>query len=102
MMQELTTQSGGILIAAEYNPMKEYNTEDPFFNEYALGVLVKIKRARYKGFARPGDRLNVKVVLNESLSDVFDFSATVAVDGKTIMRNTFQLMNIKSKVLQGA
>ena len=40
MMQEMSTQSAGILIAARYNPMEVYNTHDPFFNEYALGVLV--------------------------------------------------------------
>jgi len=102
MMQELTTQSAGILIAAQYNPMKEYNTEDPFFNEYALGVLVKVKQARYKGFARPGDTLIVTVTLNDHVSNVFDFSATVSVDNKTIMRNGFQLMNVKSTVLQGS
>ena len=45
----------GVLIAAKFNPMKEYNTSDPFFNEYALGVLVKVKQARYKGVdAAPG------------------------------------------------
>jgi hypothetical protein len=29
MMQELTTQSAGILIAAQYNPMQAYDTSDP-------------------------------------------------------------------------
>ena len=101
MMQELTTQSAGILIAAEHNPMEAYNTEDPFFNEYALGVLVKVNQARYKGFARPGDLLTVQVTLNEIVSDAFDFSATIEVGGKKIMRNAFQLMNIKSSALQG-
>ena len=101
MMQELTTQTAGILIAAHYNPMRNYKTEDPFFNDYALGVLVKVKRARYKGFARPGDLLTVTVVLNDHLNEVFDFSATISVNGKSIMRNGFQLMNIKSQVLQG-
>jgi len=102
MMQELTTQSAGILIAAEYNPMSEFNTADPFFNEYALGVLVKVNRARYKKFARTGDQLKVRVVLNERISDVFDFSAVVSIGDQIIMRNSFQLMNIKSQVLQGA
>ncbi|MFT5302292.1 MAG: 3-hydroxyacyl-[acyl-carrier-protein] dehydratase [Mariniblastus sp.] len=101
MMQELTTQSAGVLIAAEHNPMKEFDTEDPFFNEYALGVLVKVKHARYKGFARPGDTLTTQVKLNEQLSNVFDFSATVSVADQVIMRNAFQLMNIKSAALQG-
>ncbi len=102
MMQELTTQSAGILIAAKYNPMSEFDTADPFFNEYALGVLVKVKQARYKNFARPGDTIRVHVRLNELVSNVFDFSATASVDGVTIMRNVFQLTNIKSSVLQGA
>jgi 3-hydroxyacyl-[acyl-carrier-protein] dehydratase len=101
MMHELTTQSAGILIASYFNPMEEFNTEDPFFKEYALVVLVKTKHARYKGFARPGDVLTTTVSLNEQVSEVFDFSAVVKVDGKTIMKNGFQLMNIKSSVLQG-
>ena len=101
MMQELTTQSAGILIAAHYNPMPEFNTEDPFFNEYALGVLVKVKQARYKSFARPGDTLKVTVELKEQVSEVFDFSARITVADQLIMRNSFQLMNIQSKTLQG-
>jgi len=38
MLQEMTTQTAGILLAARFNPMEEFNTHDPFFNEYALGV----------------------------------------------------------------
>jgi 3-hydroxyacyl-[acyl-carrier-protein] dehydratase len=101
MMQELTTQSAGILIAARYNPMQNFITEDPFHNDYALGVLVKVKRARYKGFARPGDCLEVRVTLDNHLLDLFDFSASISVNGKQIMQNAFQLMNIRSKTLQG-
>ena len=101
MMQELTTQSAGILIAAEHNPMEKYDTEDPFFNEYALGVLVKVKRARYRSFARPGDEMQVTVNLSEVVSNVFDFSAQIEVAGKSIMSNAFQLTNIPSKTLQG-
>ncbi|MCP4195421.1 MAG: beta-hydroxyacyl-ACP dehydratase [Planctomycetaceae bacterium] len=101
MMQEFTTQTAGVLIAARYNPMQEFDTSDPFFNEYALGVLVKVKQARYKGFARPGDTLVATVSLQEQLSGVFDFSARVSVADRTIMRNSFQLTNIKSSVLQG-
>ena len=101
MMQEMTTQSAGILIAAKYNPMEHYNTHDPLFNEHALGVLVKVKQSRYRGFARPGDEIQINVRLNEHIDPMFDFSATVSVGGKTIMRNSFQLTNIPSKTLQG-
>ncbi len=101
MLQEMTTQSAGILIAARHNPMQEYNTHDPHFNEYALGVLVKVEQARFKGFARPGDQLEIRVNLNERLSGIFDFRATVSVRDKVIMRNRFQLTNIESCVLTG-
>ncbi|MFK7765849.1 MAG: 3-hydroxyacyl-ACP dehydratase FabZ family protein [Mariniblastus sp.] len=101
MMQEMTTQTAGCLIAAKYNPMEQYNTTDPFFNEYALGVLVKVKNARYRGFARPGDTLEIKVTLSEQFGQVFDFVGTISVGDKTIVRNSFQLTNILSSVLQG-
>jgi len=93
-MQELSTQSAGILIAANFNPMETYDTSDPFFNEYALGVLVKIKQSRYRGFARPGDVLDVEVNIEEQIGDVFDFSCTIRSADTTIMRNKFQLANI--------
>jgi len=101
MMQELTTQSAGILIAARHNPMEIYNTHDPHFNEYALGVLVRVKQAKYKGFARPGDRLRVEVKLNETLSGIFDFTARVTINKKLIMKNRFQLTNVLSSILSG-
>lgn len=101
MMQELTTQSAGILIAARYNPMKDYDTSDPHFNEYALGVLVRVHQARYRTFARPGDCMTVRVTLEERLNDLFDFRAVIAVQDREIMRNAFQLTNIKSATLTG-
>jgi 3-hydroxyacyl-[acyl-carrier-protein] dehydratase len=101
MMQELSTQSAGVLIAANFNPMKNYNTHDPFFNEYALGVLVKVKQARYRGFVRPGDRLDVLVNVVEQIGEVFDFACTIRCDETVVMQNHFQLVNIKSETLQG-
>ena len=101
IMQELTTQSAGILIAAQYNPMKEFNTSDPYFNEYALGVLVKIQGARFRSFARPGDQLTARIVLNEHVGRIFEFSGSVSIGNRVIMRNSFQLTNVKSQVLQG-
>ena len=101
MLQEMTTQSAGILLAARFNPMKEFNTHDPFFNEYALGVLVRVKGARYRSFARPGDTLNVHVELIEQVAEVFEFKGRVLLNGKVIMNNCFQLANILSKTLQG-
>lgn len=101
MMQELSTQSAGILIAARHNPMEIYNTHDPHFNEYALGVLVRVKQAKYKGFARPGDHLRVEVKLNEMISGIFDFTARITIGKKLIMQNQFQLTNVLSSILSG-
>ena len=101
MMQEMSTQTAGILIAAKYNPMEEFNTHDPLFNEWALGVLVKVNRARYRGFARPGDLLTIAVELNEQVAAMFDFSATITNGDAKIMQNSFRLTNILCKTLQG-
>lgn len=101
MMQEMTTQSAGVLIAANYNPMEAYNTEDPNFNEFALGVLVKVKHGRYRGFARPGDRLAITVTLDQRVGHAFDFSGKIQCNGKAIYQNVFQLTNILSNTLRG-
>lgn len=101
MMQEMTTQSAGILIAARFNPMAEFNTHEPFFNEYALGVLVRVKDARFRSFARPGDILTIRVELTDQLGTVFNFDGAIESAGKVIMKNSFQLMNIASETLQG-
>ena len=101
IMQEMTTQSAGILIAANFNPMQDYNTHNPFFNKFALGVLVKVKNSRFKGFARPGDSLRIEILLEERVEQVFDFAGKIFVGEKKIMSNRFQLTNILSKTLQG-
>lgn len=105
LMQEMTTQSAGALIAARYNPMAEFNTHDPYFNEFALGVLVKVKHARYRGFARPGDQLRIEVRLDERLGEVFEFVGRVYLTSdsekpKLLTDNRFQLTNIPSKTIQ--
>jgi len=102
VMQEMTTQSAGILLAARFNPMEEFNTHDPLFNEHALGVLIRVKWARFRGFARPGDTLHTYVELEEQLNGIFEFRARVKLNGKPIMNNSFQLANIPSVKLQNS
>ena len=101
MMQELSTQSAGVLIAARYNPMREFDTHDPFANEFALGVLVGVDRARFRGFARPGDALRTHVKLTQRVDQLFEFSARITVGESLIARSSFRLTNIRSSVLQG-
>ncbi|OYP34044.1 3-hydroxyacyl-ACP dehydratase FabZ family protein [Rhodopirellula sp. MGV] len=101
LMQEVTTQSAGILIAAEYNPMESFDTSDPGVNEFALGVLVRVNHAKYRGFARPGDRLKVIVELTDQLANCFEFRGRVLKGETAIMDNGFQLANILSSTLVG-
>ena len=102
MMQEFLTQSAGILIAANYNPMEDYRTSDPDFNRYALGVLVKVERARYRRFARPGDRMRAEVRLLESIGTLFEFSGRIRIEQNEIMSIRFTLANIESVDLNGS
>lgn len=101
MLQEMTTQSAGILIAARHNPMQQFDTHDPTANEYALGVLVRVMNSRFRGFARPGDELAIEVTLADRVGDLFEFSGQVSVNDTSIMHNCFQLANIPSSTLQG-
>ncbi|MBL8853882.1 MAG: hypothetical protein JNK57_07905 [Planctomycetaceae bacterium] len=102
LMQEMTTQTAGVLIAARHNPMADYRTDDPHHNQFALGVLIRVRGARYRGFARPGDSVRITVRLEAKLDQFFDFSGEVRCRNEVIMRNTFQLANIPSKVLIGS
>ena len=101
MLQEMTTQSAGILIAARFNPMEEFNTHNPFFNEYALGVLMRVRGARFRGFARPGETLQIHVDLVDQLDSVFEFKGRITLNEKLLMSNSFQLANVPSATLQG-
>ena len=102
LMHEMTTQTAGILIAANFNPMPEFNTHDPDFNEYALGVLVKTKQGRYRGFARPGDELLISVDIKEVIGELFEFKGRIEkADATVIYQNQFQLTNVPSDQLKG-
>ncbi len=99
MMQELITQSAGILIAANFNPMESYDTADPHHNEFALGVLASVQSARYRHFARPGDHLAARVTLHELTGTLFDFTGAIHVGTQELMRIAFRLANIPSASL---
>lgn len=100
MMQEMTTQAAGLLIAEHYSPVADYDSNTT--QGYALGVLRSIHYAKYKSFARPKDTLHVKVELIQQLSNSFRFKASIEVDGKKIMFNEFTLVNISDEKLKGA
>jgi len=97
MMQEMTTQSAGILITKFYSPVSNYNSNAT--KGHALGVLKKVNFAKYKSFAKPGDTLTIKVSLEDRLENLFNFKAQIFNDNNVIMSNSFQLINISDEYL---
>jgi acyl-CoA thioesterase FadM len=81
--------------------MEIYNTHDPSFNRLALGVLVRVSRAKYLGFARLGDTLRAKVLLSDCIGNIFDFTSTIHVGERVIMKNRFRLSNVPTETLIG-
>jgi 3-hydroxyacyl-[acyl-carrier-protein] dehydratase len=99
MMQEMTTQAAGLLIAEYYSPVADYDSEKT--KGFALGVLRAIHQAKYKKFARPQDELDIKVELIEKIESSFYFKAHVEVAGIKVMSNEFTLVNISEEKLIG-
>ena len=99
MMQEMTTQAAGLLIAEYYSPVADYDSEKT--KGFALGVLRAIHQAKYKKFVRPQDELDIKVELLEKVENLFRFKAFIEVRGEKIMSNEFSLVNISDASLMG-
>tara|TARA_Y100000385_G_C13011861_1_gene602036 strand:- start:495 stop:962 length:468 start_codon:yes stop_codon:yes gene_type:complete len=97
MMQEMTTQTAGVLITKFYFPGDNYDSTKS--KGHALGVLKKVNYAKFKGFAKPGDSLKITVRLVESLENLFEFEADIKLADKVIMKNSFQLINISDEYL---
>lgn len=99
IMQEMTTQVAGLLITEHHSPVNDYDSEKN--KGFALGVLRSVQYAKYKSFARPGDLMEIKVLLLDKSENLFRFKATIEVAGKKIMANEFTLVNISDGKLRG-
>ncbi|MCE3012293.1 MAG: hypothetical protein LW878_04430 [Proteobacteria bacterium] len=99
IMQEMTTQAAGLLITEHHSPVPDYDSEKT--KGWALGVLRAVHAAKYKSFARPGDKMLIKVELLDQLESVFRFKGKITVDNKVIIHNEFSLVNIEEDKLKG-
>lgn len=99
MMLEFCVQSAGALIAKHHNPDPDFDTNRIDGSGWALGVLSRVKRCKYKSFLRPGDEVFVKVELEEAMDQQFHFKARVEQEGSLIMYSEFVLANIEAKKL---
>lgn len=99
MLQEMTTEAAGLLIAEHFSPVEDYDSEKT--KGYALGVLRAVHGAKFKSFARPNDELDIHVQLLENIDNAFRFKAYIEHLGVKIMSNEFTLINISEDKLKG-
>ena len=100
MMQEMCTQSAGLLISIHHNPSgKLYDKRKP--QEWALGVLNKVEFAKYLSLVFPRDPLDIHVELLESQDQLYKFRAKVMQNEKLMAKLKFNLVNIQANLLEG-
>ena len=99
MMQEMVTQAAGALIAEYHSPVPNYDSR--ISKGFALGVLRAVHSAKYKNFARPGDFLDVRAELLDSVANCFRFKGSIEREGTKIMQIEFSLINIEESKLRG-
>lgn len=99
MMQEMTTQAAGLLIAEHFSPINDYDSQTT--KGWALGVLRAIHYAKYKKFARPDEKLQIVIKLLDHYETSFRFKGQIEIDGEKIMINEFTLVNISEDKLKG-
>lgn len=76
LLCEACFQTGAILMGAGNQP--------------GLGVVTRIKDAKFKNFARPGDILVITVTLDDKIDNAFYMSGTIRVGEKIILKIIFQ------------
>jgi 3-hydroxyacyl-[acyl-carrier-protein] dehydratase len=99
MLQELCTQSAGVLITKYHSPEMNYDSERT--KGHALGVLSKVDYAKYLGVVKVDREVVAVVDLIEQLGPLFKFKARVLQDGRLKAKLMFSLMNLSDEHLIG-
>lgn len=76
LLCEACFQTGAILMGAGHQP--------------GLGVVTRIKDTKFRNFARPGDTLTMKVILDDKVENAYYMSGTIFVGEKLILKIIFQ------------
>lgn len=98
MLQEICTQSAGILISKYYSPVLNYSSQTT--KGWALGVLNKINYAKYLEITKPDQSIEAIVTLNEFKSNYFKFSAKIYQKDMLKAKLSFNLVNISDDYLK--
>jgi len=97
MLQELCTQSAGVLITKYYAPVENYDSEQT--KGHALGVVSKVAYAKYMGIVKPERDVFAEVELIARLGPLFKFKARVLQDGLIKAKLMFSLINLSDEHL---
>ncbi|MGB0415658.1 MAG: 3-hydroxyacyl-ACP dehydratase FabZ family protein [Coraliomargarita sp.] len=97
MLQELCTQSAGVLMTRFYSPVEDYDSEQT--KGLAIGVLNKVEFAKYYATAKPDADVVADVDLVERMGDLFKFRARVEQCGKVVAKLRFNLVIAPDAVL---
>lgn len=97
MLQELCTQSAGILITKFYSPVSDYHSE--LTKGHALGVLSRVRDAKYHKVVYPHHPIVAKVQLIDTFENFFDFKAKVYQRDELCAKLAFRLVNTPDSIL---
>ena len=92
LMCEACFQTGAMLMSK----LNELSMEKQ--SGEGLGVVTRIKDTKFKGFAHPGDTLEITVGLEEMLANACYMKGKIQVKGKVIMQILFQVATIKAAI----
>jgi 3-hydroxyacyl-[acyl-carrier-protein] dehydratase len=98
MLQEICTQSAGILITKYHSPVPNYDSEKT--KGWALGVLNKIEFAKFLSIVKPTSSISAKVKLIAKQDNLFKFRAKVYQDEQLKAKINFNLVNISDEVIR--
>ena len=65
----------------------------------AIGVLTKIRDAKFRSFLRPHDSITIKVKVISKVGDHFQMEGLISKDEKTVALVKFNCANIESSSL---
>lgn len=97
MIQELCTQTAGVLITKYHSPVENYSSHST--KGWALGVLNKVEGAKYLSIVKPTKDIRAKVRLVSKIENLFKFSAEVFQEDKLKAKLKFNLVNISDEYL---
>jgi len=97
MLQELCTQSAGLLLTRFHSGVPDYNSKHT--RGYAIGVLNKVGYAKYYDMVKPDGEIIADVDLLEAMGNLFKFRAKVVQSGRLKAKLQFSLMNLSDRYL---